>query len=112
MGNPDLSSRPASLIKHYARYFTNELSKSGRCLTGFESLNITFEGFPYLCGKEIRKPLHKFDFKEVYYSDEYQNELKRINACLDTCLQGLHINPENDYGTVDSPVQNEKISNK
>lgn len=95
--NPELSSRPATLIKYYAEYFDNRLIKSGRCLTGFESLNITFEGYPYLCGKEIHMPLHQFDFKTVFHSVEYQAELERIKTCKEPCLQGLHINPENDY---------------
>jgi len=95
--NPGLSSRPCSLINHYEQYFDNKLIKLGRCLTGYESLNITFGGYPYLCGKEIRMPLHEFDFKSVFYSGDYQKELERIKTCKKPCLQGLHINPENDY---------------
>jgi hypothetical protein len=39
-------------------------------------------------------PLHKFSFKDVINSDEYQNEMKRVDACEKPCLQGLHINTE------------------
>lgn len=101
INNIDLSTRNSAVIKSYIRYFDNNLLKSGRCLTGYESLNITYEGYPYLCGKEILMPLHKFDFKEVFNSKEFQDELKRINACKEPCLQGLHINPGEDYGPSD-----------
>lgn len=101
VNNIDLSTRNSGVIKSYIRYFDNNLLKSGRCLTGYESLNITYEGYPYLCGKEILMPLHKFDFKEVFYSKEFQNELERINLCKEPCLQGLHINPGEDYGPGD-----------
>ncbi len=95
--HPLLSGRPLSMIKYYPLYFDNKLTKSGRCLTGYESLNITYEGYPYLCGKEIRIPLSTVDFKEIFHSPDYQNELERIKQCMEPCLQGLHINPENYY---------------
>lgn len=98
--NPDISTRPVPLIKYYDCYFDNRLGQGRRCLTGFESLNITFEGYPYLCGKQILMPLDKFDFKEIFNSAEYQNELERIKMCKEPCLQGLHINPDNDYKPV------------
>ena len=43
--NIAISTRPAELIKSYLKYFDNKLVKSGRCSTGYESLNITFEGY-------------------------------------------------------------------
>jgi len=95
--NIDISTRSAEVIRSYIRYFDNNLVKSGRCSTGYESLNITFDGYPYLCGKQISMPLCKFDFKDVFYSKEYQDELKRIDACRQPCLQGLHLNPEEEF---------------
>jgi len=95
--NIKISARPAEVIKSYFRYFENNLAKSNRCSTGYESLNITFDGYPYLCGKQIMMPLHKFDFKDVFYSKEYQDELQRIKSCRQPCLQGLHLNPEEEY---------------
>ncbi|MBN2482662.1 MAG: radical SAM protein [Candidatus Omnitrophica bacterium] len=93
-----ISTRPAPLIRSYMHYFANVLEKNGRCLTGYESLNITCEGLPYLCGKEVPMPLYAYDFKEIFYSEEYQAELERIKTCKEPCLQGLHINQEN-YGS-------------
>jgi MoaA/NifB/PqqE/SkfB family radical SAM enzyme len=95
--NINISTRPAGMIKSYIKYFDNNLAKSGRCSTGYESLNITFDGYPYLCGKQILMPLCKFTFKDVFYSQEYQNELERVKACRQPCLQGLHLNPEEEY---------------
>ncbi len=89
------SSRHPEIIKSYIKYFNNELLKRGRCTTGREALNITLAGNTFLCGKELLMPLHKFCLKDVFYSDEYQNELKRVDACEKPCLQGLHINTEN-----------------
>ena len=93
--NPDISARPVSVVERYIDYFDNKLKKSNRCLTGFESLNITFEGKPYLCGTEINMPLYKLRFKDVFNSSDYQKELERIKNCKEPCLQGLHINPDN-----------------
>jgi len=93
----EISARPTEVIKSYLRYFDNNLAKSNRCSTGYESLNITFDGYPYLCGKQIMMPLHKFDFKDVFYSKEYQDELQRIKSCKQPCLQGLHLNLEEEY---------------
>ncbi|MDD5115947.1 MAG: radical SAM protein [Candidatus Omnitrophica bacterium] len=96
--NINISARPPELIRAYSRYFENNLEKSNRCSTGYESLNITFDGYPYLCGKQIMMPLHKVGFKDVFYSRQYQDELERIKSCRQPCLQGLHLNPDEGYG--------------
>ncbi len=95
--NIDISTRSAATVEAYIKYFDNQLIKHGRCLTGYESLNITYEGYPYLCGKEVTMPLYQFDFKDILYSASYQKELERIRECREPCLQGLHLNPE-EYG--------------
>jgi len=91
---PDQSCRHPLMVRAYLKYFNNELSKGERCTTGRNGLNITLAGNTFLCGKEIIMPLHKFSFKDVINSDEYQNEMKRVDACEKPCLQGLHINTE------------------
>jgi MoaA/NifB/PqqE/SkfB family radical SAM enzyme len=92
--NPDQSCRHPLMVKSYIKFFNNELLKGQRCAAGRGSLNITLEGNTFLCGKEILMPLHKFSFKDVFYSDEYQNEMKRIDVCEKPCLQGLQIGTE------------------
>jgi MoaA/NifB/PqqE/SkfB family radical SAM enzyme len=93
--NPYISQRPLYIVESYIDYFHNNLAKANSCLTGTKSLNITYEGKPYLCGVELNLPLYIYSFKDVYYSQEYQKGLERIAQCHEPCLQGLHINPDN-----------------
>ncbi len=95
--NSAISSRQEGMIRFYPKYFDNQLTKSQRCTTGFESLNITYNGLPYLCGKEIAMPVNQFDFKDIFNSPGYQTEIERIKLCKEPCLQGLHINPNEKY---------------
>lgn len=92
--NPAQSCRHPLMVRAYLKYFNNELLKGERCTTGRNALNITLAGNTFLCGKEIIMPLHKFSLKDVISSEEYRNEMKRVDACEKPCLQGLHINTE------------------
>jgi len=82
-------TRPLGMINRYFDYFTNTLRSSAQCKMGVKSFNINLRGNIWICGKELEYPLHKYQLEEVFNSNEYAQEMKRVENCQSPCLAGL-----------------------
>jgi len=82
-------TRPIEMINRYMDYFTNTLQRNAQCKMGLKSFNINLSGNIWICGKELKYPLHKYKLEEVFNSSEYAHEMERVESCQSPCLAGL-----------------------
>ena len=82
-------TRPLGMINRYLDYFTNTLGTNAQCKMGVKSFNVNLRGNIWICGKELVYPLHKYELEEVFASNEYAQEMKRVESCQSPCLAGL-----------------------
>ncbi len=83
--------RPLKIIDRYPDYFKGTLKTQNQCKMGTDSFNVNLRGNIWICGKELNCPLHKYKLEEVFQTEEYIKEMKRVQACQSPCLAGLVI---------------------
>lgn len=83
--------RPLKIIDKYRDYFTNTLYTENQCKMGTETFNINLRGNIWICGKELEYPLYRYTLEEALATEEYKNEMMRVENCSIPCLQGLVI---------------------